>query len=474
MSPAPSVVDQEYIDHPQMALELFAFPQQWIPFLGAGVSASAAPVVPEAAPPNVDPRIIRAMTCLQDTLSVRDERTLFFLQSAMELALELERRGPLPDTFETFNNLRDRNYPPSTSELTDIFRGSISAFESVAENLTRRLQYMGDDVAMVRSKRQRVRDSLDRLANLCSVSAPPLSVMSSHFELTNSRTAVLKKMRDILEHKNAVTSTHKLIARAAAAHLSANKGHYLIITTNYDCLMEKALAASPSRFRVPYVVLHTSKRGNDFVVRARFGNMRKDMRKRFEKINQVKKPQDPDSWSLRFPEPKPPKKPKGPERERKSVAPPKHLVIVYKLHGCIHDILRCPQFHRGNQGDCDPCPHDGIVLSDEDYLRGIAALARNGGVIPVEVAELMRRPRILFLGYSLKDWNVRGFLRALREKLDANRSRPRDPDRAIVRSLTRLEETFFLSNIIDVWITELNAFSATLDWCADRYGFPSY
>jgi SIR2-like protein len=470
------VFNPEATDYWLLAEDLFGFPsQRWIPFLGAGVSASAAPPKPAPEPRQLDPKITKAMECLRKTVGVKEERSLFFLQSALELVLELEQRGPVPDAYTVFQNLVARSYPPSSSELTAVFRDNISAFEDVAAAVMHSLRFLAQDkfvtgaipdpTHMVSTPvEELMHELLDRLANLSGVSVP-LSVMSSHFELKHKRPSVLKTISDILRGKNQFTTTHKLIARAAAAHITAGKGHYLIITTNYDCLMEEALAASPDCLKVPYVVLHNSRRTRDFVVvRARFGNMTNAMRERFEEANN--EDTAPQDWNLKIPEPEP-------EDGESDEAPPQQLVIVYKLHGCIHDVLECPRFRQGGTGNCDPCPHDGIVLSDEDYIASIAALARGQG-IPATVGKLMRTPQILFLGYSLRDWNVRGFLRVLREKLDVNRRDPRDPDRTVVHSLTKLEHTFFEKNDIDVWLTDLNQFAPRLEWWANERGYPSY
>lgn len=475
------VVPERFINHKEMTLQLFdPQSQQWIPFLGAGVSSSAAPGRPSNPSREPDPQISQAVECLRKTLGLT-EKSLFFLQSAMELARELERVASEP-IVDMFTQLKDRDYPPSAAELTEVFRGNgISAFELAAETLLERLRYQTTDAILTdvveqrsSSVRELTQEFLDRLAPLAGISAPPLSVMSSHFEISERRQVTLRKIGDILRGKATPTATHKFVARVAAAHLNWQKNHFLIVTTNYDCLMEQALENRTEPLRTPYVVLYTSKRKRDFmIVRARFGNMSDKMRRRFEEVNRIDEPQAPDRYRLEIPQPEQiEEEPREPESHEEEPIP-QHLVIVYKLHGCIHDVLQCPRINGEGAGECDPCPHDGIVLSDEDYIESIAGLARNGGVIPAAVTKLMRKPQMLFLGYSLKDWNVRGFLKALREKIDSSSTAPpRAPDRAVVHKLSRLEETFFLGNNVSVLLTDLNRFSAELERWATVNGFP--
>jgi hypothetical protein len=97
---------------------------------------------------------------------------------------------------------------------------------------------------------------------------------------------------------------------------------YLIITTNYDCLMELALEAAG----VPFVVLWRSR--NDEKIYNRFGNLPAAEIKTLEKRNP---PANPESAVL--------KKNRG-------------LAVIYKMHGCLYSELQ----------DKD----DGLVITDGD------------------------------------------------------------------------------------------------------------
>jgi hypothetical protein len=456
------------IPYGDLARDLFkSQKQEWIPFLGAGVSTSGVSNLASVASPKEDPRITKAMKCLYDPTSKTAEEpslpqfsdaSLFFIRAAMEIALEVDRsnQGPQHDD-DLFTQLKERAYPPSASELIEVFRAGVPPFESVAENVMRRLGYPENDSNV----RKRTLSVLCELADIAGVSSPSLSGMSAYFEHLRSRTSLLKQIADILKNKTEYTATHKLVARAAANYVKANNRPFLIITTNYDCLMEEALE---DRSNPPaYVVLSTSKDKDkdNFRVRARFGNMPEELRVRFEQANE---PRVPNLYDLKLPEPV----------DDEIEQPYQPLIILYKLHGCIYDVLQCPRV-QGKEDDSENCTHDGIVLSEDDYIASIARLAHNDGVIPVAVANLMQRIPILFLGYSLSDWNVRGFLQVLRKKgAGARGSTDSDTKRdyAVVRRLSTLDKGFFAKNKIIVLKAELNEFSPEIERLASAHGIP--
>jgi hypothetical protein len=80
--------------------------------------------------------------------------------------------------------------------------------------------------------------------------------------------------------------------------------------------------------------------------------------------------------------------------------------VVYHLHGHIDD-------------------PDSFVLTEDDYLDFIVNARRYEGVtdrslqvLPPKIDELISSTSLLFLGYGLRDWNLRVLLRALVESAD--------------------------------------------------------
>jgi len=108
--------------------------------------------------------------------------------------------------------------------------------------------------------------------------------------------------------------------------------------------------------------------------------------------------------------------------------------------------LGCPVvFHLHGHID-DP---DSFVLTEDDYLDFMVNARRYESasdttlqVLPPKVDELISTTSLLFLGYGLRDWNLRVLLRALVESADRSSQRisvsvQLEPDDSLVESVGR-------------------------------------
>jgi hypothetical protein len=84
------------------------------------------------------------------------------------------------------------------------------------------------------------------------------------------------------------------------------------------------------------------------------------------------------------------------------------VTLVYKLHG---------GFGEGLAQDIDT-----LVVTESDYIRFLASLA--SGALPPQsiVTHILNGRRLLFLGYSLADWNLRVILHQLSLRRPASRA----------------------------------------------------
>lgn len=446
---------------PDMFRELPA--QRVVPFLGAGVSTSARSAPREEGKASQqDPRIQEALERLVQPGErypdadgaprvTLDESTRLYAEIALEMAFLLQQMRTKPQgtsAGELMERLRDDPYPPSGGDLVDWLARSapFGAFEDVLQRVTTRLRVKPLDDSFKRS----LLLLLQSMAGLAGVSAAPLSVVSAFFEVVSNRTTMLNNLSQILSNKAQPTPTHQLVARAAKWHLQGERqrrgrsiapgaGHYLIMTTNYDTLMESAL-------QVPYVVLTLGLK--DSMIRARFGNMSDA---RIEAFSAANPPRAPRLFSL-----------DQPVIESEPDFKGQRLAIVYKAHGCIIDWTTYTD-----------APRDSIVISDNDYVTNISRFSDNDGVIPACVSDILssrERPYFLFMGYSLRDWNIRGMLRVVRTKrAGAGREDDDYGDYSVVRNFGPLEQGFFLQHKIRIIHEDLGAFSQGLgDAANDR------
>ena len=170
----------------------------------------------------------------------------------------------------------------------------------------------------------------------------------------------------------------------------------LIITTNYDDLVERTL----DRHGVPYVVLAHVRAGSAKAGQMLYRDSRGagvDVKTSIEVDAELK--------NAGFLESAP------------------GMCVIYKMHGTIpveyEDELL-----------------DSIVLTETDYIDFIADGVLDA--IPSLITRHLRKSHFLFLGYSLQDWNFRVFLRRLQK-----RNLSGSKHWAILQNPDEVEKTFF-------------------------------
>lgn len=151
----------------------------------------------------------------------------------------------------------------------------------------------------------------------------------------------------------------------------------LIITTNYDVLVERTL----ERRRVPYVALSHLMKGPKSGRIFCYSSLREQ-------------PGPSNVQTLR-------------QLEEDLLDRGDHI-LIYKMHGTAW--LRCGS-----------ALMDSVVLTENDYVDFFAQDLLNR--IPTRILELLRTSRLLFLGYSLEDWNFRVLLRKLQSVQRQNTER---------------------------------------------------
>jgi hypothetical protein len=152
----------------------------------------------------------------------------------------------------------------------------------------------------------------------------------------------------------------------------------LVLTTNYDTLVERTLEAVGHHYITISHVLKGSKyAGRLFCSESISGDA------------------EPMILTLRDLE----------ERLAELDAERIAYTVVYKMHGTAY---RCRGVTTNAQGDGII---DSVVLTENDYIEFFAQdLFRR---IPARIVEQLRIGRLLFVGYSLADWNFRVMLRKL-------------------------------------------------------------
>jgi hypothetical protein len=221
-----------------------------------------------------------------------------------------------------------------------------------------------------------------------------LALVASYMvQVKNSTLKLNRLLREIFCKDTKPSALHECLASVDALRL--------IVTTNYDDLIERALAR-----RRPWVVVDRGTPGNVWLRPA--GGVWTEIEggKLRTKIGDVKQP------------------------------------IVFKMHGSV---------------DYDDNDHDAFTITEEDYVDFLGR--REIKQFPDMLTAFMARRAFLFLGYGLKDWNVRVLMRKL------TRMRPQSfniPSWAIVRTASESERKLWHAHNVELYEVELDEFAKGL------------
>ena len=219
-------------------------------------------------------------------------------------------------------------------------------------------------------------------------------------------------LHDVFDHDFPATPVHQVLARMPAFVRAQGETEFpLVITTNYDDALERAFA----------------ERGEPIDV-----------------LTYVANEDDPDLGLFRHSgtDVKPKvirvaNKYQGVDLSQRSA--------VVKLHGAVR---------RSSSGDL--AAEDSYVVTEDDYIE---CLTRTEVVknLPPAVARRMHRCHYLFLGYSLRDWNLRVMLhRIWKDRAKQNNSW------AVVSAPDPLEVEAWRSRSVEIYDMELGDFSQRL------------
>jgi hypothetical protein len=221
-----------------------------------------------------------------------------------------------------------------------------------------------------------------------------LATVAQYFGVVGGRRGLQDELRSIFDVDYPLTDLHKYLASIEVP--------LLVMTTNYDDLIERALRANGR----PYdLVVHTT----DVALGDRL------------------------LWC-----------PHGGEAPQE-VLPNKldidlaKTTVVYKMHGTV---------------DRAQPSRDQFVITEDDYINFLARMMRKKA-IPAIFAEPLGNRHFLFLGYGLYDWNLRVVLSRVAEDLVPNR---RYKSWAIQHRPSALEQRFWQERGVEIYDMLLDDF----------------
>jgi hypothetical protein len=192
---------------------------------------------------------------------------------------------------------------------------------------------------------------------------PDLVRASQYVELTAGDAALVDELHSIFASTYAPNKLHRLLAELPGrlrAKGSPSVGQ-LLITTNYDDALEKAFADAGEPVDVVAYMADTAEPG-------RFVHVRPDGTR-----HKIPKHTDYREFAL----------------EERSV--------ILKIHGSVD---------RSDETD------DSYVITEDDYIEFLAR-EKAEKLVPAYLMARMRGSHFLFLGYGMRDWNLRVILHAI-------------------------------------------------------------
>ncbi|HEY6968830.1 MAG TPA: SIR2 family protein [Candidatus Angelobacter sp.] len=119
--------------------------------------------------------------------------------------------------------------------------------------------------------------------------------------------------------------------------------------------------------------------------------------------------------------------------------------VIYKMHGTI---------------DPRTDEWDNFVITEEDYVEFLSRMTRSAAV-PSSFIEYFRNRRFLFLGYSLRDWNLRVVLNSLKRGSSASQEGKRSW--SVQLNPSELERTLWKNKNVTIYDLTLDEFTAAIE-----------
>lgn len=187
--------------------------------------------------------------------------------------------------------------------------------------------------------------------------ASDLTRVAQYVALTKGAGPLHDELHALLEGGVAPTRLHRLFASLPPLLRERGVPHQLLVTTSFDLALEQAFLDAGEEFDVVYYVASGRDRG-------RFCHVQPDGTACVVDV--------PNTYATEL------------SLERRTV--------ILKLHGGV---------------DATPARAlESFVVTEDDYIDYLA-YGDIGGAVPVALAAKLRRSHFLFLGYGMRDWNLR-------------------------------------------------------------------
>jgi hypothetical protein len=298
--------------------------------------------------------------------------------------------------------------------LGAIVEGRLTPFLGAGVNLVGRPQNEHFELGRWLPSGRELADHLADMAGYQHEGPRDLARISQWIEVMDGSGPLYDRLHEVFDADYPVTQLHDFLAELPAILRGLGRlprpafpRYPLIVTTNYDDVLEKAFRARDEPFDLVWYVASGEQRGH-FLHCTPNGDVR-----------EIVVP-----------------------NEYRDVALTERCAIL-KIHGAV---ARTAPFE------------DSYVITEDDYIAFLAQ-ADISGLVPVTLAGKLRKSNFLFLGYGLRDWNLRVILhRIWSEQMQTGTY----SSWAIQLNPEELDERFWSTRRVDVIDTQLEDYVTKL------------
>jgi hypothetical protein len=126
-------------------------------------------------------------------------------------------------------------------------------------------------------------------------------------------------------------------------------------------------------------------------------------------------------------------------------------LIIYKLHGTFRDVIELGQ---------QPEDNSPIIITEDDYIHFLTVAGMKEIGVPRLITSRITPNTLLFLGYSLEDWDFRTIHRGLVKTLSSHRKRQ---SFAIQKNPAEYWVKFWTEQKVDIYDIELYDFTEQME-----------
>lgn len=229
-----------------------------------------------------------------------------------------------------------------------------------------------------------------------------LTKVSSYYVDVSNRPLLRKQLRSVFAPED---ESKRYCCNDLHRFLAGIANNMMILTTNYDTMLEQAFIEAGKPYELVVYPADNMEFGNAIMW-----------------------------WRQGAAEPEPI------QPNRIDVAELGKTNLIYKMHGSVRE--KVDKF-------------DSFVITEEDYTD---FLSRMDSAVPPAFREYFHDRGFLFLGYGLKDWNLRVLLRKIREKRADADVLHRIPNYAMLLNPPAFERWIWRNRGVDIFDTGLDDF----------------